>query len=83
MSSRMSRARFTRVFSPPESESNGCARIAAGMSRPLATRLRSCSMSYPPRRRKFSDRRSYSASSAGELSDAMRAVSSFMRASMS
>ena len=25
--SRMSRARFTRVFSPPESESNGCARI--------------------------------------------------------
>ena len=41
VSSKSSRARFTRVFSPPERLSKACSRMAAARSRPLATRSRS------------------------------------------
>ena len=80
MSSRMRRAKLTRVFSPPESESKSCPRMAGGMSRPLATLLRRTSASYPPSISKRERSSSYSESSARSLDTAMSSSSFRIRA---
>ena len=46
--SRSSRARFTLVFSPPESEEKSCSRCDCGIARPLQILSVSVSISYPP-----------------------------------
>ena len=46
--SRSSRARFTRVFSPPDKDENSCSRCVCEIMRPLQILSVSVSISYPP-----------------------------------
>ena len=74
MSSRIRRARFTRVFSPPDRAEKSCSRMDWGISRPLHTLLSSVAVSYPPLASNAADSSPYRRSRAGSLSSPIFAV---------
>ena len=84
VSSRMSRPRFTRVFSPPDKHANSRCRISLGMLRPLATLFTAVSVSQPPSPSNLAFSSPYRRSVSAPLSPcsirrASASISSFIR----
>ena len=82
MSSKISRARLIRVFSPPDSASKGRERISPPIPRPLQTLFNLVSVSYPPPASKAAVSLSYRAMTAGSVFSPIRAARSASSRSM-